>query len=108
MENRVNEILNSLTFEEKVSLLTGAGDMATAEVGRLGLKAKNFADGPHGVRKESECNCTSFPNLCLVGSTWDKELINEMGVALAKDCIENNIDMLLGPGINIKRYARLL
>lgn len=104
MEIRINEILNSLTFEEKVSLLTGAGNMATAEVGRLGLEAKNFADGPHGVRKEYKCNCTSFPNLCLVGSTWDRELINEMGVALAKDCIENDVDMLLGPGVNIKRH----
>ena len=50
-----------------------------------------------------EKNCTAFPNLCLVGSTWDVELVNEMGQALAKDCIEHGVDMLLGPGINIKR-----
>lgn len=49
-------------------------------------------------------NCTSFPSLCLVGSTWDKELITRMGVALAKDCIEHDVDMLLGPGVNIKRH----
>lgn len=104
MNKKADEILNSLTFEEKVSLLTGAGSMATAELGRLGLKAKRFADGPHGVRKAIEENCTAFPNLCLVGSTWDTELIHKMGTALAKDCIEHDVDMLLGPGINIKRH----
>lgn len=104
MKNKINEILKSLTFEEKTALLTGAGTMATAEIGRLGLKAKNFADGPHGVRTDISKNCTSFPNLCLVGSTWDKELIHKMGVALAKDCIENDVDVLLGPGVNIKRH----
>ena len=104
MQNEIDKILNSLTFREKVSLLTGAGSMATAEVGRLGIKAKNFADGPHGVRKDYEDNCTLFPNLCLIGSTWDRELITKMGVALAKDCIEHDVDMLLGPGVNIKRH----
>lgn len=104
MNKKIEEIFNSLTFEEKISLLTGAGSMATAEIGRLGLKAKRFADGPHGVRIAYEENCISFPSMCLVGSTWDTELINKMGVALAKDCIEHDIDMLLGPGVNIKRH----
>lgn len=104
MTTKINEILSKLTFEEKAKLLTGAGPMATAEVGRLGLNAKKFADGPHGVRTDISKNCTSFPNLCLVGATWDKELIHKMGVALAKDCIENDVDMLLGPGVNIKRH----
>ncbi len=104
MKNRKDEILSKLTLEEKISLLTGAGSMATAEIGRLGLRAKKFADGPHGVRKGRENNCTAFPNLCLVGSTWDVELINKMGQALAKECIEHDVDMLLGPGINIKRH----
>ena len=103
VNSKTEEILSLLTLEEKLALLTGAGSMATAEVERLGIKAKNMADGPHGVRAEYEKNCTAFPNLCLVGATWDKELVRKMGVALAKDCIENNIDMLLGPGINIKR-----
>ena len=52
-----------------------------------------------------EKNCTSFPNLCMVGATWDAELAEELGEYLAKDCIEHNIDMVLGPGINIKRHT---
>ena len=78
--------------------------MSTAEVGRLGLMAKEFADGPHGVREDNDENSTSFPNLCLVGSTWDTELVNKMGIALAKECIVHGVDMILGPGVNVKRH----
>jgi beta-glucosidase len=45
-----------------------------------------------------------FPNLCNVGATWDKELVAELGDGLARDCLEHNIQMLLAPGINIKRH----
>ncbi len=104
MKNNIEKILSSLTLEEKASLLTGAGSMDTAEVGRLGIKTKTLIDGPHGLRTEYDKNCTSFPNLCLVGSTWDVELTEKMGVALAKECIHHDVDMLLGPGVNIKRH----
>ena len=105
MNNKINSIISQLTLEEKISLHTGGARMSTAGVERLGLKPKRMADGPHGVRKEAERNCTAFPNLCLVASTWDTELIHKMGVALAKDCLHNDVDMLLGPGANIKRHA---
>ena len=105
MENRVLEILSSLTLEEKINLLTGSDTMSTKAVERVGLKCKNFADGPHGVRADYEDNCTSFPNLCMVGATWDKELTEELGEHIAKDCIEHDVDMILGPGINIKRHT---
>lgn len=114
MKSEVNEILSKLTLEEKISLLTGGNYMATVGFERFGLKPKRMADGPHGVRKDSangangrnaESNCTAFPNLCLAAATWDTELMHKMGVALAKDCIHNDVDMLLGPGVNIKRHA---
>ena len=98
-----DELVQKLTLEEKIMLLNGAASMSTAEVTRLGIPAKRFADGPHGVRSEPEENCTMFPNLCCAGATWDTELIYEMGQALADDCIEHGIDLLLGPGANIKR-----
>lgn len=101
----IKNLVSNLTVEEKAALLTGDGGMLTHAVERLSIPAKNFADGPHGVRHEKEENCTSFPNLCSAAATWDSELIYEMGVALAKDCIQHDVDMLLGPGINIKRYA---
>ncbi len=108
-----NQLLQSLTIEEKALLLSGASSMETAQIERLQIKAKRFADGPHGVRTSKEENgalmpnreenCTLFPNLCCVGATWDKALTLEMGQGLAEDCVAHNVDLLLGPGLNIKR-----
>ena len=100
----IHEILQEMTFEEKVLLLTGAGRMSTYGIERLGIPPKKMADGPHGVRTDMEENCTSFPNLCSVGATWDVDLTYELGEALAEECIEREISMLLAPGINIKRH----
>lgn len=102
----IKEIIKRLTIREKAQLLTGDGGMFTHAIERLGIPAKNFADGPHGIRHKKEENCTLFPNLCSAAATFDTDLIYEMGEALAVDCIEHDIDMLLGPGINIKRYAK--
>ena len=99
----IEAIIKELTLEEKADLLTGATSMTTGEVERLKIAAKRFADGPHGVRTKPEDKCTLFPNLCCVGATWDKGLVYEMGQALGDECIEHGIDMLLAPGINIKR-----
>lgn len=99
----LEELVQELTLEEKVALLHGAGSMSTAEILRLGIPGKRFADGPHGVRAERADNCTMFPNLCSVGATWNKNLVYQMGQALADDCIAHGVDMILGPGANIKR-----
>jgi len=99
----LDAIIKELTLEEKAALLTGATSMTTGEVEKLKLKAKRFADGPHGVRTTPEDKCTAFPNLCCVGATWDRKLVYQLGQALGDECIEHGIDMLLAPGINIKR-----
>ncbi len=101
----IKNLISKMTIKEKAELLTGDGGMLTHAIERLVIPAKNFADGPHGVRHEKDENCTSFPNLCCAAATFDTDLLHQMGVALAKDCIEHDVDMLLGPGINIKRYA---
>ena len=99
----ISKIVSQMTFEEKAIFLTGASNMSTAEILRLGIKSLNMADGPHGIRAAKENNCTLFPCLAMAGATWNKDLIYELGTALADDCIEHNIDVILGPGINIKR-----
>ncbi len=99
----IEKIIKEMTFEEKAKFLTGAGSMGTFALERFGIGEINFADGPHGVRHDPEENCTHFPNLCNLGSTWSVETARKMGSALADDCIEHDVDMLLGPGINIKR-----
>ena len=93
-----------MTLEEKALLLTGAGKMLTKAIERLHIPAKRMADGPHGVRSIDGKHCTAFPNLCSLGATWDMNAAEDMGEALASECHENGISLLLAPGINIKRH----
>ncbi len=93
-----------LTFEEKTKLLTGYDNMQTFEVKDKNISSLNFADGPHGIRAKKEDDCTHFPNLCNLASSWSVETAYLMGQALAKDCIMHNINVLLAPGVNIKRH----
>lgn len=113
MEQKIKETISQMTLEEKISLLTGNGyTMHTTAVERVGIPAKRFADGPMGVRiarddkgrPSLDTSATAFPCLAAVGSTWDVALTEEMGKALAKDCIHIGVDCLLGPAINIKRH----
>ena len=99
----IEKTINEMTFPEKARLLAGCG-MVTCRIDRLGISDVRFADGPHGVRCEREKNRTHFPSLCLLGSTFSKATARRMGEALADECIEEGIDCLLGPGINIKRH----
>ncbi len=103
MKNTIENIIKQMTFEEKAMLLTGGGAMNTKSFEKYGVESKNMADGPHGTRLEKEKNCTHFPNICSLAASWNVENARKMGEALANDCIEHNIDMLLAPGINIKR-----
>lgn len=102
----ITEILKDLSLEEKGRLLTGYGPMGTMPVERFGIPAKIMADGPHGVRFDHPAgeNATHFPNLCALSSSWDKDAAYRMGEALGKECLHHKKDMLLGPGVNIKRH----
>ena len=101
----IKQILNQLSIEEKSAILTGKGGMSICGAERLGISDAELADGPHGVRIEhgEKYNCTSFPCLAALGSSWDRETAYEMGKAIAADCIEHGKDMILAPGANIKR-----
>lgn len=100
----IDNIMKKMTLEEKISLLTGSESMSTVGIERLNIEPKNFADGPHGVRTETGVgNCTFFPNICALSASWDKASAELYGNALADDCIEHNIDLILAPGVNIKK-----
>ena len=101
---KIEKILSELTFEEKTTILTGAANLRLNGVERLGIEGIDCADGPHGTRLAPEKNCTHFPNLCTLGSTWSVETARKMGAALADECRHNGIALLLGPGVNIKRH----
>ncbi len=98
------DFIKKLSFEEKAQLLTGAESMKTRAIEEKGIPALRFADGPHGLRQARDKNCTHFPSLCNVGSCWDESIAYLMGSALADECIEHGIDVILGPGINLKRH----
>lgn len=99
----IKKIISEMTTEEKAILLTGATSMTTAEIKRLGIESRRFADGTAGVRAEPEDNCVLFPSVSCVGSSWDRQAARKLGRAMGKDCAHHGISTILGPGMNIKR-----
>ncbi len=107
----IREILSELTLQEKMDLLTGKDMWATVEIERLGIPSIRVSDGPHGVRKEyldeygekKTHKAICFPTASALAATWNPELVYEAGKALANECAHLEVDVLLGPGTNIKR-----
>lgn len=105
------EKIKQMTFSEKAMLLTGKNMLTTPALERLEVPSIEMADGPHGVRTASgkpcsiEGGCICFPTASAASATWNRELLFEMGVGLARDCIKEDVDVILGPGINIKRHS---
>lgn len=102
--------IKSLTLEEKLHLLTGK-DSWRLETANGKLPEVFLSDGPHGLRMhEIKDNvvgpvipATAMPNLSLLANTWDPSLAYLDGATIADDCIEKGADVLLAPGVNIKR-----
>jgi len=100
-----------MTLEEKAALCTGAGPWTTKPIERLGVPGMIMSDGPHGVRRvpneytwEGESlPATCFPTAVCLAATWDTDLMFTLGQALAKEAIALKVDVLLGPGVNMKR-----
>ncbi len=109
MEQRVEDLLGKLTLKEKVSLLAGKDRWSTTPVERLGIPSVITTDGPHGVRTEPmwegriDSPATSFPTGVSMASSWNTELIERVGVALAEETRALACDILLGPCVNIVR-----
>ncbi len=107
----IQSIVEQMTLEEKAALCTGATAWTTTPIERLGVPAMWVSDGPHGVRRVAEATeltiealpATCFPTASLLAATWDRDLIHEMGQALAEEAIALGVDVLLGPGANMKR-----
>lgn len=107
----ISHLIEKMTLEEKAALCTGATPWTTTPVERLGLPEMTVSDGPHGVRHAADVNdlvaaslpATCFPTASCTASTWDVDLVREMGQALAEECIAQKVDVVLGPGVNMKR-----
>lgn len=108
----IDDLLKSLTLEEKASLTSGAAFWNTQEIpGRV--DSIMMTDGPHGLRKRANeedaigmndsVPATCFPSSATVCNSWDVDLMEKIGVALGQECLANDVQVLLGPGTNIKR-----
>ncbi|HEL2056856.1 TPA: glycoside hydrolase family 3 C-terminal domain-containing protein [Streptococcus suis] len=109
----IKDIVKSLTLEEKASLCQGSSFWETKEIKEKGIPAILMTDGPHGLRKESKekdqygmnlsLPATCFPTASSIANSWNEDLIWRVGEALGKECVAENVSILLGPGVNIKR-----
>ena len=109
----VERVLAELTLEEKAALTSGSDFWHTDGVDRLGVPRVMVTDGPHGLRKQAasadhlglgaSVPATCFPPAAALASTWDVELLDRVGRALGRETRGNDVAVLLGPGVNMKR-----
>lgn len=107
------EILAMMTLEEKAAICDGADFWHLKGMEKYGFPSIMVCDGPHGLRKKdysktgdslsNSVPAISYPTAATTAASWDPELLREMGVALGKKCLKEEVGVLLGPGINMKR-----
>ena len=109
----VNELLTKLTLEEKAALLQGKTMWTTWNIPRMGIPSIFLSDGPHGLRKQAgpadnlglneSIPATCFPTAATMANSWNTELGEKLGEYLGSEAAANDVNVLLGPGLNIKR-----
>jgi beta-glucosidase len=103
----IDSILDQMTLEEQVSLLSGADFWTTVPVERLGVPKIKVTDGPNGARGAGSLvggvKATCFPVAIALGATWNPDLVRQMGVALAGQAKSKGAAVLLAPTVNIHR-----
>jgi len=112
----IDEVVSQMNIKEKAAICIGGSAWCTALIRRLGIPEIVMTDGPHGVRRVENVNetqnvasltqsipATCFPTASAVASSWDTQLIKEVGESIAEECIAQGVDIVLGPGNNMKR-----
>lgn len=112
-DKRIKELVAQMTLEEKAGLTSGRDNWFTKGAERLGIPEVRTSDGPHGLRtQEGEENSLAenksvsavcFPAACLTASSFDRNLLREIGRTLGEECQALGVQVLLGPGVNMKR-----
>lgn len=109
---QAKKLVSQMTLDEKVHLCTGNSYWTTYPIERLNVSECVLSDGPHGIRKVTGKDhlgqtisekATGFPTSSAMGSTWNKQLMYDIGEALGIECQSIGVDILLGPAINMKR-----
>lgn len=106
-------IIEKMTLEEKTAVLSGKNTWETRAVKRLEIPSIALSDGPHGIRKQAGAGdhlglnaslpATCFPTAATIANSWDEGLGEALGQALGEEAAAQGVDILLGPGLNIKR-----
>lgn len=109
----VEEVLQQMTLEEKAQMCSGRDFWRTQDIERLGIPKVMMCDGPNGLRKQigesdalginESIETVCYPTASAVASSFDTELMHELGGILGEECQAEHVGMLLGPGINMKR-----
>lgn len=112
-QQKLKELIAQMTLEEKAGLCSGADFWHTKGVERLGIPSAMVSDGPHGLRKQDDkadhlgvndsIKAVCFPAGCATASSFNKELVEQMGETLGEECQAEGVSTLLGPAMNIKR-----
>ncbi|MCR4756394.1 MAG: glycoside hydrolase family 3 C-terminal domain-containing protein [Butyrivibrio sp.] len=107
------DIIEKMTIEEKAAFLSGKGEWQTRDFERLGIPSIFCSDGPHGIRKQAGAGdhlglnaslpATCFPTAATIANSWDEELGETLGETLGEEAMAEGVNVLLGPGLNIKR-----
>ena len=107
------QLIKKMTLEEKAALLSGKGEWQTWNLDRLGIPSIYCSDGPHGIRKQAGAGdhlglnpslpATCFPTAATMANSWDPDLGEEIGRALGEEAEVQDVHVVLGPGLNIKR-----
>ena len=107
------ELLLKLTLEEKAALLSGKTVWQTRDIPRFKIPSVFLSDGPHGIRRQAgsgdhlglnaSLKATCFPAAAAIANSWDPELGEEIGKALGEEAAAQNVNIVLGPGLNMKR-----
>ena len=109
----VKKLVSQMTLEEKCSLLSGSDFWHTQPIERLGIPAVMVSDGPHGLRKQDQgsdhmgmnesIKAVCMPAACATAASFDRALIGRMGEAIGDSCQHEELSVVLGPAVNIKR-----
>lgn len=113
MKRDVKAIIREMTLEEKAGMCSGKDFWHLKGVERLGIPEVMVSDGPHGLRKQAEeadhlglnesIKAVCFPTACATACSFDRDLLEEMGERIGDECQAEDLSVILGPAVNIKR-----
>ena len=113
---KYQELISKMTLEEKASLTSGKDFWQSMDIEKYGIPNMFLADGPHGIRRQvaaadhlglnPSANATCFPTAVTMANSWNDELGEEMARCLGREAVAQDVNVLLGPGTNMKRNPR--